>query len=155
MLLENGTFCFSACFFGRPCGRKPASTFLQTGGNLRTELLPLGDEFPINSPTSTSRQPAKIKDGRCTSSGRDQGERMGRPTVLYKYNGNLLQLCTFSVCGLSLAAQISAGGKFLSARGNEKSAGGYSLHQQVEQAVERPKKEFVTLFALRACLTTL
>jgi hypothetical protein len=64
----------------------------------------------------------------------------GDQARLYKYNGNLLQLCTFSVCGLSPAARISAGGKFLSARGNGKSAGGYSIHQQMEQAVEETKE---------------
>ena len=53
---------------------------------------------------------------------------------LYIYNGNLLQVSTFACLELSPAAWISAGGKFLSACGNGKSAGGSSLCQLTEEA---------------------
>jgi len=46
---------------------------------------------------------------------------------LYKYNGNLLQLGNFACSELSLAARITACGKFWSARGNGKSASSNSL----------------------------
>jgi hypothetical protein len=42
---------------------------------------------------------------------------------------------------LSLAAQISAGGKFLSACGKEKSAGGHSLCPQAGVVVRRQKEK--------------
>ena len=51
----------------------------------------------------------------------------GDPAWLYKYNGNLLHLCTFARLNMSQAAEISAGGKFLSACRNGKSAGGKSF----------------------------
>ena len=60
---------------------------------------------------------------------------------LYIYNGNLLQVSTFACLELSPAAWISAGGKFLSACGNGKSAGGHSLCQRMEEAVERQKEK--------------
>jgi len=60
---------------------------------------------------------------------------------LYKYNGNLLHLCTFASLNVSPATEISAGGKFWSACGNGKSAGEKSFCQPVEEVVRRQKEK--------------
>jgi hypothetical protein len=66
------------------------------------------------------------------------------PARLYKYNGNLLQLGKFACSELSPAARITACGKFLSARGNGKSAGGKWLWRMMEKAQSGKKKKLVT-----------
>jgi hypothetical protein len=48
---------------------------------------------------------------KAASSGRWWGDQ----AQLYKYNGNLLQLCAFARLNVPPAAEMSAGGKFLSA----------------------------------------
>ena len=83
----------------------------------------------------------EITDRWCSTKAAIRGRGWGDPTQLYKYNGNLLHLCTFTSLELSPAAQISAGGKLLAACGNAKSAGGNSLSQRVAEVVRRQKEK--------------
>ena len=60
---------------------------------------------------------------------------------LYKYNGNLLHPSMFSLWRLSPAVEMSAGGKFLSACGSGKSAGGKPLRRRIDDGVEGQKEK--------------
>ena len=91
----------------------------------------------------------------CTTKAAISGWWWGEQAQLYKYNGNLLHLCAFASLELSLAKEISAGEKFLSACGKEKSASGNRSVSGLMESCSDEKKESVTIFALRARFSSL